>query len=155
MFAMAILSFSILTIMGLMPSAMADLSNAERRAAESRILQSLTAELEAMPWQKATTSPNTKVRYYDEHGAPSRGPFESLDSHPARYAAQIEPMTDAFRIPGTTIPNEFVRRFRLRLTDRVIKVQQKGGVKELNAQEVRQHTLLIVKKSAEGPVTAL
>jgi len=47
---MAIVSFTLLTIIGLMPTALDELRQSERRAAEARILQSLAADYELLPW---------------------------------------------------------------------------------------------------------
>jgi uncharacterized protein (TIGR02598 family) len=69
LFAIGIVSFTLLAIVAMVPVALDSLKNSERRAAEQRIFHAILSEHEAMTWPQLTSIVgNTQTRYYDEFG---------------------------------------------------------------------------------------
>lgn len=146
LFAMAIVSFTLLTIIGLMPAALDELRQSERRAAEARILQSLAAEYELLPWSKLKNLGRRGPFFYDETGLARRGMDEST-----RYLAEVSDsqITDADRrLPGENgSPSPFLKQLRISITDRVQDTSALGS----NASDgkKREFYLLIAMHDAE------
>lgn len=124
LFAMAIVSFALLSIIGLLPTALSELNDAERRTAEARILQSLTADFELKPWAEVRNLASRETYYFDIRGVRLRN--LTVDTH---YAAQVSPMpadsnsgnTDQageLSLPGEGSAGDYLRRLRVSITDR-------------------------------------
>ncbi len=94
LFAMAILSFTVLTIVGLMPSGLSNLQNAERTEAEARIYQSLASEYDTKPWSELKSFTRSNVTYYDSTGLPLSGSTDEM-----AYAAMVEAQTGGIHLP--------------------------------------------------------
>lgn len=129
LFAMAIVSFTILSIIGMMPGGLTELRAAERRSAEARILHSLSNEFQTKPIADLSRVP-PDVRYFDVAGAELAG--KTLD---AVFAARVQPVADAdaLKLPGETSPNPYVRHLRVLVTERVndpaaLSLQERGRV---------------------------
>jgi len=146
LFAMAIVSFTLLTIIGLMPTALDELRQSERRAAEARILQSLAADYELLPWTELQNLGRRGPFFYDETGLARRSMDEST-----RYLAEVSDsqITDADRrLPGENgSPSPFLKQLRISITDRVQDTSALGS----NADDgkKREFYLRIAKHDAE------
>ncbi len=96
--SISILSFTLLTIIGFMPSGLDNLKKAEDRAAKARIVASLVSELEAKSWFELQKGLGTDSRniYYDRSGAVAD---ERLDfAYVARYR-----LVESKGLPGSTV----------------------------------------------------
>ncbi len=114
LFALAIVSFTILSIIGIMPNGLTELRTAERRSAEARILQSLADEYQTLPFARLDQI-RGEVRYFDAAGA-------ELTNNPgdAIYAARVEFVrTETQRmLPGAGTASPYLRQLRVLITDR-------------------------------------
>ena len=131
LFAMAILSFALLTILGLMPSTLSELNDAEQRVVEARILQTLSAEYQNMKWAQIEAIQKTKY-YFDNKG--SKVPFGTSAGgsihDQAHFAVAIYPK-DAPPIPGATIPTTKDQR-----SIRVVITRQLENVNALGLKSI-------------------
>jgi uncharacterized protein (TIGR02598 family) len=142
---MAIVSFTLLTIIGLMPTALDELRQSERRAAEARILQSLAADYELLPWTELQNLGRRGPFFYDETGLARRSMDEST-----RYLAEVSDSMirdeDRF-LPGESRASPFLKQLRISITDRVQDTSALGS----NADDgkKREFYLLIAKHEAD------
>ncbi len=129
LFAMTIVSFVLLAIIGIMPSGLASLKDAERRAAETRICQTLAADFEGRSWASLASLPSRPM-YFDERGVASTiDPLD--DNNPTLnpvYAAEVmltfdpvaghqQTMASNGWLPGETSPSPYLRYLRIAITD--------------------------------------
>lgn len=145
LFAMAIVSFTLLTIIGLMPTALDGLRQSERRSAEARILQSLAAEYELLPWTELQNLGRRGPFYFDETGLARRTVDEST-----RYLAEVSDsllQADDHRLPGEASGSPYLKQLRISITDRVQDTAALGS----NADDgkKREFYLLIAKHDAD------
>ena len=110
LFAMAILAFTVLTIVGMMPGALSNLQGAERREAEARIYQSLTTEYQSKSWRELQTFSRSTELYFDKTGLPLDNLTEAVG-----FAAIVERITEPMALPGTA-PNPSLMRLRIAIT---------------------------------------
>ena len=145
LFAMAIVSFALLTIIGLMPSALDELRQSERRAAEARILQSLAAEYELLPWQEIKNFGRRGPFYFDEAGLQRLNIDETT-----RYQAQIEVPTGRLAeltLPGETNPSPYLKQLRISITDRI---QDAGALSsDIDQGKRREYYLVVAMHDAD------
>jgi len=122
LFAMAIVAFTLLSIIGLLPSSLAELNEAEQRTAEARILQSLTAIYELKPWEEVKNLSTRELYYFDSRGVQLRG--MSDETH---YSAQVDQGRSStgsqeqpgeVTLPGEGSAGEYLRRLRVSITDK-------------------------------------
>jgi|GEM_PF-2288504 len=128
LFAMTIVSFVLLAIIGLMPSGLGSLRDAERRAAETRICETLAADCGGRSW-KALESLSSQPIFFDERGVPSRLSPDDANAPTLSpvYAAQamlvFDPaggqrsMASTGLLPGESTPSPFLRYVRIAITD--------------------------------------
>lgn len=145
LFAMAIVSFTILSIIGLMPAAMDELRQAERRAAEARILQSLAAEYELLPWRELERFTPRGPFAFDETGLQR----QAQDSN-TRYLATIDMPTDSpVLLPGEGSSSPYLKQLRIRITDRVLDASALGG--GASQGKARDFYVIVAKREADIP----
>lgn len=145
LFAMAIVSFALLTIIGLMPSALDELRQSERRAAEARILQSLATEHELLSWQDLQNFGRRGPFYFDETGLRRLSMDETT-----RYQAQVDGPTGAgseLTLPGEANPSPFLRQLRISITDRIQDTGALGS--DLEQGKRREYFLVVAKHDAD------
>lgn len=158
---MAIVSFALLAIIGLMPAALADVNEAERRAAEARILQSLAAEYELKSWAEVKDTTASGNVYFD-----SRGVRVKSLTKDAQYAARIDimpPPADGTSgggagdlslpgdAPGSSSP--YLRRLRVSITDQPRNPMAFAGIR--NSRLHHEHALILVNREPDSPTPAL
>ncbi len=112
--ALAIASFSILMLIAVIPSGLSNVQDAQRRAAEARIVQHLAARYQMLPWEEITSisGGNQQDLRYDGNGNPLSTTASDDDTV---YRARAEVLA------GLPLPNEFsaspfLRRLRVRVT---------------------------------------
>ena len=121
LFAMAIVSFTLLAIIGIIPSSLSELNDAERRAAEARILQSITNEYELKSWDDLTNSASQNVLYFSGTGI-----LQTSLNDQTQYAALVEPMRGEspqgqpgqVLLPGEGNAGDYLRCLRVAITNR-------------------------------------
>jgi len=123
LFAMAILAFALLSIIGLMPSTLSELNDAERRIAEARILQSLSTEFQTKSWNELIGQ--TQQRYYfDNRGirtGSASGGSDPADHATLAAAVYVEPPAG---LPGDQSTQgkdarDYLRKVTVVITNRV------------------------------------
>ena len=142
---MAIVSFALLTIIGIMPSALDELRQSERRAAEARILQSLAAEYELLPWQEIKNFGRRGPFYFDEAGLQRLNIDETT-----RYQAQIEVPTGRLAeltLPGETNPSPYLKQLRISITDRIQDAGALGS--DIDQGKRREYYLVVAMHDAD------
>lgn len=119
--AISIVSFTLLTIIGLMPAGLDNLKKAEDRAARARIVSSIVAELEAKDWSVLTASGENYSRtlHYDRNGVSTDKELEQI------YAARYR-LRQAEELPGAAGPSDFLRRLEVNVSDRPLAAQPFG-----------------------------
>ncbi len=125
LFAMAILSFTLLTLIGMLPSSLSSLKLAERRIAEARIVRSLATEYEIKTWLELTqTIGQEETRFYDISGLKTeRGDVD------VAFAARIN-VLPAGTILAEPSPN-FIRRLHIEITDTPMNLGSLNDAKNL------------------------
>lgn len=123
LFAMAIFVFGVLVMMGTLPNGLASMQAARQQAAEVRIFQHLQAvyqaELDRAP-ASALASTSARLQspatfFFDDRGDPLRASQSSQAQ--ATLAAQAR-LEDAALLPGESVPSPFIRRLRIRVSER-------------------------------------
>ncbi len=123
LFAMAIFVFGVLVMVGTLPNGLGSMQAARLRSAEVRIFQHLQAVYQAeLDRTNANNSDSTITSlrlpatfYFDDRGDPLRSNENSTVQASIAAQARIE---DAALLPGETLPSPFIRRLRVRVSDR-------------------------------------
>jgi uncharacterized protein (TIGR02598 family) len=127
LFAMAILAFTLLSIIGLMPATLSELNNAEARLAEARILHTLNAEYQTKNWTAIIGSQLQTVYYFDKGGNMIGPPNRSGDPEDYPSFAAAVYIKDAPSQPGdgddAMTAHRYLRTLRVVIT-RQIESQQ-------------------------------
>lgn len=131
---MAIVSFVLLAIIGLMPTSLTELNEAERRAAEARILQSINDEYGLKPWKILEAQSAPVILYFRANGAvidpEGQKDYAALgeeEKREVRYAALVEPApaqsqnatSGKLMVPGEGTPGGYLRCMRVAITSSV------------------------------------
>jgi uncharacterized protein (TIGR02598 family) len=121
LFAIGIVSFTLLAIVAMVPVALDSLKNSERRAAELRIFHSILSEHEAMSWPQLTQRlGNLQTRYFDEFGQEMQSQ-SSATGVDAWYQAQVtvndkEPLIGPIQTLLPTGDSRFLRGLTVKIT---------------------------------------
>ncbi len=143
--AIAIVSFTLLTIIGMMPPGLDHLKDAEDRAARSRIIASIAAQYEALDWEEIKKLGGAKqpIVKFDRQGLPTD------ENNALVYLAQAEVLpgnTAGETLPGTT-PSAYLRRLQIKISDRPGAAIPFGTAKK-DSYELR--TVMLVRTQALG-----
>lgn len=113
MLAMAIASFALLALIGVLPEGLESLRDAEKRAAEARMVQDVTARYQLLDWEEADLDGGSEEEFeFDSSG----NPLES-SSDRVIYKARVT-IESANPLPNESSSSPFLRRIRIRITDR-------------------------------------
>ena len=138
LFATAILSFALLSIIGVMPSTLAELNSAEARITEARILQSISTEWQTQTWSQVTDRQSRMLYYFDSRGARTDAPSgnDSIEDA-AVYAAAVYPkrITTFDQVPGDENDGSEAGQFLTRLT--VVITRQMTSPDALGEKAIR------------------
>jgi uncharacterized protein (TIGR02598 family) len=141
--AVAIAAVGLVAILGLIPQGLEMSRRTANLAAESRILQQITGEIQAEDWSKQTmlfpvgSPPN---RYYDDQGTP----ILSNDKMRLAYVARVEVPTPDVKMPGSADanPHQFLRRLVVKIA---FRADDNFKFDESNSKHYQIHNLLIAK----------
>ena len=166
LFAMTIVSFVLLTVIGMMPAGLGALRDAERRAAESRICQTMLADFEGRKWKNLATQPDI-ITYFDEQGvasrnAPGAGEGTSAPTFAVRAMLIERPelgevaMTSRGLLPGEGTSSPFLRYIRIAVTPNALDSESVGRLASALRQGrgvpmVHVYTFLLADLEAEKP----
>lgn len=158
---MAIIAFTLIAILGLVPTALSDLNAAEKRTAEARILQAVAAEYEFRPWSAVSTQGVRDTFYFDERGVLLGGlddktyyvarvtpalPSQSPDSQ----EGSIPVTAGKILLPGETEASPYLVRLKVSITDRPRDPMAfTADEKERKRQD---HALILVNPEPEAGV---
>jgi uncharacterized protein (TIGR02598 family) len=112
LFAMAILAFTVLVIVGLMPGGLSNLQAAERREAEARIYQALVSEYETKPWKELESFTRSDVQYFDSTGLPLPNFTDDV-----AFSAMVERDAKLLKLPGQS-ESPFLLRLHIAISNR-------------------------------------
>ena len=112
--AIAIISFALLALIGVLPEGLRSLQNAQRQEAEARIVQHVAAHFQLKPWDEiAAMAADAMDLDFDGNGAPV-----TPSSNDTIYRARAE-LADAAPLPNETAPSPYLRRLRIRITSQL------------------------------------
>ncbi|MDB6140658.1 MAG: Verru Chthon cassette protein [Verrucomicrobiaceae bacterium] len=164
LFAMTLVSFVLLAIIGIMPAGLGSLHDAEQRSAESRICQTLLADYEGRVWKSQTTQPDV-VTYFDEQGiATSAGPRADTGTKGATFAVRamliLRPeqgqvaMASNGRLPGEGSASPFLHYLRIAVTSNALDDVSEGKLRDglstgKNLPFVHVYTFLLAKLESD------
>lgn len=115
MLAMAIASFALLALIAVLPEGLELLRDAEKRAAEARIVQDVTARYQMLDWATADMDNSSEEEFeFDVSGNPLD---QAGDRDRVVYKARVK-IEPAKSLPNEGSPSPFLRRLRIRITDR-------------------------------------
>ncbi len=141
--AVAIAALGMISIIGLLPQGLEMSRRTAGMAAESRILQQVTGEIQAENWNDLLTKyPSGAVpnRFYDDQGLV----VTAQDGLRVAYVARIEVPT-----PDVTMPGSSDSSAHLYLRRMVVKVSYKADINfnfdDQNSKQFQVHNLLIAK----------
>lgn len=108
LFAMAITSFALLALVGVLPHGLEGMRAAEQRSAEARIVQYLTSRHQLLPWETLMKQTGELTEYFDIRGAPvHQGGTDAV------FATKTKIM-DALPLPGEgATENPYLKRLRI------------------------------------------
>ena len=141
--AIAIVSFTLLTIIGMMPPGLEHLRQAEERAARSRIISSLVGELESLEWSEIQRQAAAWMGpyYFDRQGLPTNARLEMVYVAQVRFSAGASPSE---QLPGSN-PSPYLRGAEIRVSDKAQGDNPFGGVAPMD-YEIR--TVLLSNNDA-------
>ena len=163
LFAMTIVSFVLLAIIGMMPAGLGALRDSEKRAAESRICQTMLADYEGRSWINLATQPDV-ITFFDEQGIASSSQGSDNTTKAPTFAVRamlIEKpeggqvaMASKGLLPGEGSASPFLRYVRIAITSNALDGEsvnqlqaalQQGG----NTQYAHVYTFLIANLEPE------
>lgn len=113
MLAMAIASFALLALIGVLPEGLESLRDAEKRAAEARMVQDVTARYQLLDWEETDLDNGSEEEFeFDSSG----NPVESASDR-VIYKARVT-IEAANPLPNESSSSPFLRRIRIRISDR-------------------------------------
>lgn len=110
--AMAITSFALLALIGVLPEGLNSLQRAQRSEAEARIAQHLAARYRLKSWDELAQL----VGRRDESSFDANGAWLESSSQDAVYRARAEVLS-GLALPNETAASPFLRRLRVRITN--------------------------------------
>ena len=156
LFATAILSFALLSIIGVMPSTLAELNDAEARITEARIVQSISTERQTQSWTQITSRQSRMLYYFDSRGARTDAPSgnDNLEDT-AVYAAAVYPnrLTTFDQVPGDENDGSQAGQFLTRLN--VVITRQITSPEALGERVIRGKNKLYAITLANQQSTVL
>ncbi len=112
LFALAITSFALLALIGVLPEGLRSLQNAQRQEAEARIVQHVAARYQLKTWDELGALMQQQADLaYDGNGAPVE-----RSSRDMAFRAKAE-VTEAAPLPNETAASPYLRRVRVRITN--------------------------------------
>ena len=145
--AMGIVAFTLLTIIGLLPSSLDALKQAEDRAARARIMTTLFSEHEALSWSTLETLEN-QFRGpigFDRQGLKLSSSAEDQPVYFARTRVTMEQDTrSALANSGTTSPF-------LRMLEITVSSHPDGSFDETVPDQVERRTFMLVRTECLAP----
>jgi uncharacterized protein (TIGR02598 family) len=146
LFALAITSFALLALIGVLPEGLRSLQNAQRQEAEARITQHIAARYQVKTWDELNEStPQQQDLNFDGNGAP----LEQSSSESV-YRARAEVM-DAAPLPNESAASPYLRRLRIRITN---NMGNAGALDNPAQHRERWVTLVDLDKTPPPPVVA-
>ena len=124
LFAMTIVSFVLLAIIGVMPAGLGSLRDADRRALEARICQTMLADFEGRMWVNLATQ-GTVTTYFDDQGVAVGSPNDPQNrtTKAPNYAVSAMLIADIKNamVSQGALPNEsevspYLRYIRMAIT---------------------------------------
>ena len=168
LFAMTIVSFVLLAMIGVMPAGLDALRESERRAAEARICQTMFADFEGRAWINLGAQSDI-ITYFDDQGvatkeqsSAARGPTK--DAGFAVRAMMIERpeagevnMAAKGLLPGEETASPFLRYVRIAITSKlqdptVINRMQIALRQGRNENFIRIYTFVLASQEPERGV---
>lgn len=165
LFAMTIVSFVLLAMIGVMPAGLDSLRDAEERAAEARICQTMFADFEGRAWINLGTQPDI-VTYFDDQGiamsglSSGRGPTKD-PSFAVRAMLIDRPeagevnMASKGLLPGEDTTSTFLRYVRIAITtkaqDSEVVNRMQSALRQGRKQPfIRVYTFVLANVEPEG-----
>ncbi|MDB6073533.1 MAG: Verru Chthon cassette protein [Verrucomicrobiaceae bacterium] len=164
LFAMTIVAFVLLAMIGVMPAGLDALRESERRAAEARICQTMFADFEGRSWINLGAQSDI-ITYFDEQGiatqgrTSSRGPtkdpvFAVRSMMIERPEAGEMNMATKGLLPGEESPSPFLRYVRIAIASKlqdpaVINKMQTALRQGRNENSIRIYTFVLASEEPE------
>ena len=165
LFAMTIVSFVLLAMIGVMPAGLNSLRDAEERAAEARICQTMFADFAGRAWINLGTQPDI-VTYFDDQGIatekrntkdrPTKDPnFAVRAMLIERPEAGEVNMASKGLLPGEETTSTFIRYVRIAITTKaqdteVLNRMQSALRQGRNQPFIHIYTFLLANVEPEG-----
>jgi uncharacterized protein (TIGR02598 family) len=144
--ALAITSFALLALIGVLPEGLRSLQNAQRQEAEARIAQHVAARYQVKTWDELNESASEQQDLdFDGNGAPLE-----QSSREAVYRARAEVM-DAAPLPNESAASPYLRRLRIRITN---NMGNTGALDNPAQHRERWVTLVDLDKTPPPPPAA-
>jgi uncharacterized protein (TIGR02598 family) len=144
--ALAITSFALLALIGVLPEGLRSLQNAQRQEAEARITQHIAARYQVKTWDELNASaPQQQDLNFDGNGAPLE-----QSSRETVYRARAEVM-DAAPLPNESAASPYLRRLRIRITN---NMGNAGALDNPAQHRERWVTLVDLDKTPPPPPVA-
>lgn len=141
--ALAVASFALLALVGVLPEGLQSLQNAQRQEAEARMVQQVEALYQLKPWSQSGTGPEAEEDLeFDGNGAPVH-----TGSRDAVYRVRTE-VEEAAPLPNESTGSPFLRRLRVRIT-------RSGGGSFEDAARYREKWLSLVNLDKARPPPAV
>lgn len=141
--AVAIAAVGLVAILGLVPQGLEMSRRTANLAAESRILQQISGEIQAEDWGKQPALfpvGNAPNRFYDDQGTS----ILKDDMSRLAYVARVEVPTPDVTMPGSTDtnPHQYLRRVVVKIS---FKADQNFIFDEAHSKRFQTHNLLLAK----------
>ena len=144
--ALAITSFALLALIGVLPEGLRSLQNAQRQEAEARIAQHVAARYQVKTWDELSqASPQQQDLDFDGNGAPLE-----QSSRETVYRVRAEVM-DAAPLPNESAAGPYLRRLRIRITN---NLGNAGALDNPAQHRERWVTLVDLDKAPPPPPVA-
>jgi uncharacterized protein (TIGR02598 family) len=111
--AMAITSFALLTLLAVLPEGLNSLQDAQKQAAEARIVQQLSTQFQALPWSQLDLALSTGGNevLFDADG---NRLLKGADINRVAFRVRLS-LVAGFPMPNETVVSPYLRRLRMEI----------------------------------------
>jgi uncharacterized protein (TIGR02598 family) len=146
--AMAITSFALLTLLAVLPEGLNSLQDAQKQAAEARIVQQLTTQFQALPWSQldqALSLGGSEVLFDADGNRLMKG----ADNSRAFFRVRLS-LVAGFPMPNETVASPYFRRLKMEIRPN----QNPNNVASSNTLHTERFASIVNLDKADPPSAA-
>ena len=148
MMAVAIASFALLALLAVLPEGLSSLQDAQKQAAEARIVQQISTQFQAMPWDDLPQAATGAEMIFDADGVQLE---QGSDSNRVFFRVRLT-LLAGLPLPNDTTASPFLRRLRMQIAAQGDAPLGNGTT--VNNQHTERYVTLVNLDRADPPAAS-